>query len=137
MARLTDTKVDTIRYYERIGVLAAPARTSGNHRVYTREHLRRLSFVRGARRLGFTLDEVREMIALGRHAEHSCAEIHAVAGRHLEAVRGKITHLERLRDELAHMVDQCVGGRVDHCGILDALSHGGDAEVDADDGVGG
>ncbi len=137
LARLTETKVDTIRYYERIGLVPAPARTAGNHRVYDREHLRRLSFVRRARRLGFTLDEVREMIALGRHADRSCADVHGVARRHLDAVQGKIDHLERLRAELARLVDQvdqCEGGRVEHCGILDALSHAGDPEADGGPG---
>jgi len=140
LARLTDTKVDTIRYYERIGLVPAPARTTGNHRVYDRDHLRRLSFVRGARRLGFTLDEVREMIALGREADRSCADVHGVARRHLEAVEGKIAHLERLRAELARLVDQvdpCEGGRMEHCGILDALSHGVDSGVGIEADVGG
>jgi len=124
LARLTDTKVDTVRYYERIGLVPEPGRTSGNHRVYGREHLRRLSFVRGARRLGFTLDEVRELIALGQDVERDCSEVHAVARRHLTDVDGKIAHLERLRTELASLAHQCEGGRIDHCGILDALAQG-------------
>ncbi|MBB4286444.1 MerR family transcriptional regulator [Roseospira goensis] len=121
LARRTDTKVDTVRYYERIGLLPAPARTAGNHRVYGDEHLTRLAFVRGARRLGFTLDEVRELIALGGHAERSCDDIHAVAHHHLQEVDRKIAHLHRLRDELAHLVEQCEGGVVEHCGVLEAL----------------
>lgn len=123
LARLTGAKADTIRYYERIGLLPAPARTAGNHRVYGQEHLARLGFVRGARRLGFTLDEVREMIALGGHANRSCADIHAVARRHLDAVDARIADLNRLRDELAHLVGQCEGGSVERCGVLESLPY--------------
>jgi Cu(I)-responsive transcriptional regulator len=137
LARLTGAKADTIRYYERIGLLPAPARTAGNHRVYGQEHLARLAFVRGARRLGFTLDEVREMIALGGHANRSCADIHAVAQRHLDAVDARIADLNRLRNELAHLVDQCEGGEVRRCGVLDALPHltmAGEGDQGADQG---
>jgi len=134
VARMTGTKVDTVRYYERIGLLPAPARTGGNQRVYDREHLRRLAFVRGARRLGFTLDEVRELIALGGEADRPCADIHAVATRHLLAVDEKIDHLRRLREELAQLMEQCEGGVVERCGLLEALPQATVAEAAPDQG---
>ncbi|WP_299437909.1 helix-turn-helix domain-containing protein [uncultured Rhodospira sp.] len=134
VARLTGTKVDTVRYYERIGLLPTPARTGGNQRVYDREHLRRLAFVRGARRLGFTLDEVRELIALGGEADRPCTDIHAVATRHLLAVDEKIAHLHRLRDELAQLMEQCEGGVVERCGVLESLPQATVAEAGPDQG---
>ncbi len=131
LAGRTATKPDTVRYYERIGLLPAPARTAGNHRIYGPDHLARLSFIRGARRLGFTLDEVRDLIALGGHAERSCADIHEVAQRHLTAVDQRIDDLRSLRAELADLVAQCEGGRVDRCGVLDALTRPDNTPADA------
>jgi DNA-binding transcriptional MerR regulator len=83
LARKTATKVETIRYYERIGLLPAPARTAGGQRAYAPDHLRRLAFVRRARDLGFTLDQVRTLLDLADQPDHACAAVDEVARIHL------------------------------------------------------
>src|SRR3546814_13155525 len=88
LAKATATKVETIRYYERIGLLPAPARTQGNYRSYTDDHLRRLSFVRRSRELGFAIEQVRALLDLADQRDRSCAAVDAIARDHLaEAIR--------------------------------------------------
>lgn len=96
LARATGTKVETVRYYEQAGLLAAPARTEGNYRAYTRAHLDRLGFVRRARGLGFSLDEVRELLRLSDQPEQPCEEVDRIARGHLEAVERKMADLAAL-----------------------------------------
>jgi Cu(I)-responsive transcriptional regulator len=122
LGRLTDTKVETIRYYERIGLLAAPARTAGNYRAYGPEHLSRLSFVRRSRDLGFSLDQVRALLDLSDDRERSCEAVDAIAKAHLTEVDRRIPDLRALRRELASMVEQCRRGTVAECRIIYALS---------------
>jgi Cu(I)-responsive transcriptional regulator len=122
LGRLTDTKVETIRYYEHIGLLAAPARTAGNYRAYGPEHLNRLSFVRRSRDLGFSLDQVRALLDLSDDRERPCDAIDAIAKEHLAEVDRKITDLRALRRELSNMINQCRCGTVAECRIIEALS---------------
>ena len=122
LAKATGTKVETIRWYERVGVLAAPARTSGNYRAYGAEHLERLSFVRRARDLGFSLDQVRDLLQLADDRNQSCDAVDRVAREHLEEVERKIADLEALRHELRDLIGQCRHGTVAECRILQALS---------------
>lgn len=122
LGRLTDTKVETIRYYERIGLLAAPARTAGNYRAYGPEHLSWLSFVRRSRDLGFSLDQVRALLDLSDDRERSCEAVDAIAKAHLTEVDRRIADLRALRRELASMVEQCRRGTVAECRIIYALS---------------
>ncbi len=122
LGRLTDTKVETIRYYERIGLLSAPARTPGNYRDYGPEHLNRLSFIRRARDLGFSLDQVRALLDLSDDRNRSCEAIDAIAREHLAEVDRKIADLHSLRCELSSLVDQCRCGTVAECRIVEALS---------------
>jgi len=122
LGRLTDTKVETIRYYERIGLLPVPARTTGNYRAYGPEHLNRLSFIRRSRDLGFSLDQVRALLDLSDDRNRSCEAIDAIAKAHLAEVDRKIVDLRALRRELASMVDQCRCGTVAECRIVEALS---------------
>ena len=107
-SKATGTTVEAIRWYERVGVLPAPARTAGNYRAYGTAHLERLSFVRRARDLGFTLDQVRE---------------------HLGEVERKIADLEALRRELQGLIGQCRHGTVNECRIIEALSPAGGQNV--------
>src|SRR3954470_3544701 len=100
LSKATGTTVETIRWYERVGVLPAPARTPGNYRAYGTAHLERLSFVRRARDLGFTLDQVRELLRLADQEDQSCEAVDRVAREHLEEVERKIADLEALRHEL-------------------------------------
>jgi Cu(I)-responsive transcriptional regulator len=122
LGRRTGTKVETIRYYERIGLIAAPARSAGNYRAYGDEHLARLSFVRRSRDLGFSLDQVRALLDLADQRDRPCAAVDAIAKQHLEEVERKIADLEALRRELDSMVAQCHQGTVAECRIIEALS---------------
>ena len=125
LARATGTKVETIRYYERIGILPAPARTAGGQRAYAPDHLRRLAFVRRARDLGFGLDQARVLLDLADQPERDCAAVDAVARVHLAEVDRKLADLAALRRELADLVDRCSHGRVAECRIMEALSPAG------------
>ena len=122
LANATDTKVETIRYYEHIGLLSAPARTSGNYRAYNPEHLNRLSFIRRARDLGFSLAQVRELLSLSDQRDRSCKAVDAIAREHLAEVDRKIADLSALRRELDNVISQCGHGTVADCRIIDALS---------------
>jgi Cu(I)-responsive transcriptional regulator len=122
LGRETGTKVETIRYYERIGLLSAPARTAGNYRAYTADHLNRLSFIRRARDLGFSLAQVRALLDLSDDRRRSCEAVDAIAKGHLAEVDRKIADLKALRRELNHMITQCRCGTVADCRIIDALS---------------
>jgi Cu(I)-responsive transcriptional regulator len=122
LARATNTKVETIRYYEQIGLLPAPARTSGNFRAYSAKHLGRLSFIRRARDLGFTLDQVRELLSLSDQKRRSCEAVDVIARQHLADVDRKIEDLTALRDELSSLIEQCGCGTIADCRIIEALA---------------
>ena len=121
LAKQTGCKVETIRYYENIGVLPPPARSSGGQRRYTINHLKRLNFVRRARALGFTLNEVRDLLRLVDGEDYTCAEVEAVTLAHLGDVRTKIADLRKLERVLKDMASQCDGGTVPDCPVIDAL----------------
>lgn len=122
LAEATDTKVETVRYYERIGLLPEPARTAGNYRAYTSEHLARLSFVRRARDLGFTLDQIRELLGFADQEDNDCCAVDAVARDHLADIDRKISDLKALRRELNGLLSQCRRGTIADCRIIGALS---------------
>ena len=118
----TRTKVETIRYYERIGLIPKPPRTAGNYRDYGKAELDRLSFVRRARDLGFSLDQVRALLALSDNQDQDCAEIDGIARTHLEQVERKISDLKALQRELSAVLNSCKGGTVADCRIVEALA---------------
>lgn len=122
LGRRTGTKVETIRYYERIGLLAAPQRTTGNYRAYGAEHLNRLSFIRRSRDLGFSLDQVRALLDLSDDRQRPCEAVDAIAQEHLTEIDRKIADLQALRRELHSIVSQCHAGTVAECRIIEALS---------------
>ena len=122
LAKATDTKVETVRYYERIGILPAPARTRGNYRSYSPKHLERLSFIRRARDLGFSLPQVRELLGLSDQRRRSCEAVDVIAREHLAEVDRKIADLAALRRELDSIISQCGHGTVAECRIIEALS---------------
>lgn len=122
LANATGTKVQTIRYYEEIGLLPPPARTEGNYRAYDTSTLRRLSFIRRSRDLGFGLDHIRELLSLADHKDWSCGAVETIAREHRTAVERKITDLAALDRELARIIERCGQGTVAECGILEALS---------------
>jgi len=113
--------VETIRYYERIGLLPPPARTGGNYRHYSATHLQRLNFIRHARRLGFEIAEIRSLLDLADDPERDCGDADRIASQHLQTVEDKIARLSALRDELARIVGACRGGQIASCRVLEAL----------------
>ncbi len=121
LAARTGVKVETIRWYEKVGLLGSPGRTSSNYRAYEPDALRRLTFIRRSRDLGFSLDEVRELLDLANDRSRDCGAIDIVAGRHLNEVDRKLADLGRLRERLAELISSCAGGTVEDCRILDAL----------------
>jgi len=121
LGRRTDTKVETIRYYERIGLIPAPARSDGGHRLYGGGHLLRLNFVRRARDLGFTLNEVRALLDLAEQRDRPCTEVREVAAVHLTDVRSKIVSLRAMERVLSDMVARCAEGSTPDCPIIEAL----------------
>ena len=122
LARAADTKVETIRYYERIGLLPAPPRTGGNYRDYADLHVNLLSFARRARNLGFSIEQVRALLDLADQREQSCEAVDAVARAHLAEVTRKLEDLTALRRELETVIGQCGHGTVAECRILEALA---------------
>ena len=124
LSRRTGCKVETIRYYERIGVMPEPARTPGGHRQYGAGHLRRLAFIRRSRALGFTLDSVRGLLSFVDGSERTCEDVLALTQAHLAETRRKIDDLRKIERVLADMAAECVGGTVPACPIIDALFDG-------------
>lgn len=122
LGRATATKVETIRYYEQTGLLPAPARTGGNYRSYGEVHLARLSFIRRARDLGFSIDQVRALLDLSDDRMRDCATVDRIATEHLREVDRKIADLTALRRELSALIASCDGGTVAECRILEALA---------------
>ena len=121
LGKATNTKVETVRYYERIGLLPKPTRSAGNYRTYGVDELGRLSFIRRARDLGFSLDQVRALLGLSDDQACDCAGIDRIANEHLREVDRKLADLTALRRELKAVIDSCGGGTVAECRIIEAL----------------
>lgn len=122
LGQATATKVETVRYYEKIGLLPPPARTGGNYRAYGADHLARLSFIRRARDLGFTLEAVRELLTLSDDKAQSCDAVDVIARAHLTEVRRKIADLQALSTELSRVLGSCSHGTVADCKIIESLA---------------
>jgi len=123
LARRTGVNSETIRYFERIGILSTPPRTQGGHRVYDEGHVRTLSFVSRARGLGFAPNEVRAIVDLGGPGKACCDEVQDIAERHLEQVRTKIADLLEIERLLAATVDRCSGAADPDCAVIDMIEH--------------
>jgi len=122
LAKLTDTRVETIRYYEKEGLLPAPSRNSGNYRIYEEPHLNRLSFIRRSRDLGFTLDQVRKLLKLADDRDAPCAEVDAITAENITEIDRKLADLGALRDQLVRRLDRCAGSTIAECRIIEALA---------------
>jgi MerR family mercuric resistance operon transcriptional regulator len=114
LSKHTGTNIETIRYYERVGLLPPPARSSGGYRLYGTAHLKRLTFIRRARALGFPLAEVRKLLTLADQRRRPCAEVRVVAAAHLEDVKGKIADLRQMERVLKETVASCEAGSGSH-----------------------
>lgn len=121
LSKQSGVNIETIRYYEKIGVMPAPPRSAGGYRLYAPDHLKRLGFVRRGRQLGFSLDELRGLLQLVDGHAYTCAEVHALTLKHLTEVRRKIADLRRLEHVMADMVAQCTEDLVPECPVIDAL----------------
>ena len=122
LGRATGCNIETIRYYERIGLLPRQARSVAGYRLYGPDHERRLVFVRKARALGFPLDTIRDLLRLADDPERPCAEVDRLVAARLAEVERKLADLARLKSELESLAHQCRGGRIAECRIVEALS---------------
>jgi MerR family mercuric resistance operon transcriptional regulator len=133
LSRRTGVHIETIRYYEKIGMVPPPPRTEAGRRVYGASEERTLSFIHRARELGFGLDEIRALLALGGPGMATCSDVCTIASRHLTTIRSKIVDLQKLENYLAQTMSQCSGAAVPDCAVLDALypPHAGDTTLTA------
>lgn len=121
LASESGVNIETIRYYEKIGVMPKPARSASGYRLYTDEHLKRLIFIRRGRELGFTLDELRGLLRMVDGHTYTCAEVRALTLDHIADIRRKIADLRRLERVMTDISSRCSGNRVPDCPIVDAL----------------
>ena len=123
LARAAGVPIDTVRYYERQGLLPLPARTASGYRQYGHDDAARLRFVRRAKALGFTLEEIRELLGLSARREADMAGMKAAAMQKLADIDDKLAELQRMRAGLDSLIASCPGhGALEHCPILDALA---------------
>lgn len=121
MSRKTGVNIETIRYYEKIGLMPDPGRTSGGNRQYSLDHLKRLSFIRRSRELGFSIEEIRALLSMVDQKDVSCGDVHDMTMLHLGTVRAKIAHLQLLERALNKMASECAQGDVPDCPIIESL----------------
>jgi DNA-binding transcriptional MerR regulator len=122
LAKRAGTKVQTIRYYEQIGLIPAPERTAGNQRVYGPVQVRRLAFIRHGRELGFGLEAIRQLLAFSDDPRRSCVEADRIARQQLDAVESRIARLAALAQELRRMIRQCRCSTVADCRVIEVLA---------------
>lgn len=123
LASATNTQVETIRYYEREGLLAEPSRSEGNYRIYGSAHAERLSFIRHCRGLDMTLGEIRVLLRFKDAPTENCREVNELLDEHIGHVAKRIRELRQLEGQLKSLRETCLGGQdTEHCGILNELS---------------
>ena len=130
VAKGTGCNVQTIRYYEQIGLLPLPQRSEGTQRIYDESSVQRLSFIRHARELGFPLKAIRDLISLADDPDQSCEAADAIAREQLEDIGKRLQRLQALRHELERMVEQCKGGRIADCRVIETLGDHSLCETD-------
>jgi len=124
LAKRTGIAAKTIRYYESVGLLPAPARSEGNYRLYGERDVATLRFVQRARRLGFSLKEVGDLVALWRDRQRVSADVRTLAAAHLGEIERKLGELETMRATLRHLIRRCHGDERPDCPIIDELAMG-------------
>jgi MerR family mercuric resistance operon transcriptional regulator len=117
----TGCHIETIRYYERIGLMPPVPRSTGGHRVYGEAFARRLRFIRRTRELGFTLEQIRTLLGLVDGRRHTCARVKRITVGHLDEIRQKLADLRKIERVLRDMAARCNGGTVPACPLIDAL----------------
>lgn len=118
-----DTKIPTIRYYEEVGLLSAPSRSSGNHRLYSEEHRERLTFIYRAKRLGFSQREIKELLALGDVKPDVCGQVMSLTTTHLKIVKSKIEELKQIEKTLKSLLLNCKPETGKNCPIIEGIQH--------------
>ncbi|HEY9552842.1 MerR family transcriptional regulator [Allosphingosinicella sp.] len=121
LSRETGVNTETIRYFEKVGLLSSPPRTGGGHRIYGEDHRRTVGFIRRARELGFTPEEVRGILALGGPADACCDEVREIASRHLQKVQSKMADLARMERLLASTIERCSGDHAPKCAVISMI----------------
>ena len=121
LARATGCNIETIRYYEKIGLLPDPPRTDAGYRIYSAAHATRLRFILRARELGFSMEDIRGLLGLEDGAAPTCAEVKERTERHLADVHAKIADLRRIESVLAETAGRCSGADVPDCPVLDTI----------------
>ena len=119
--------LETIRYYERVGLMPPPARTASGYRAYRPAEVERLRFISRGRELGFSLEEIRSLLRLDDDSKMSCGDVDVIARTHLADIRQRIDELHRMATELERVIAECAGGERGHCSILNALRERGAA----------
>ena len=122
LSKRSGVKIPTIRYYESVGIVPTPIRSTGNQRRYTADDLRRLNFIKHARDLGFSIEMIRELIELADQSGSSCIDADIIANKQLADVRTKIKKLKKLEKELSRIASNCEGGKVENCYVIQALA---------------
>lgn len=120
-AKLTDIKVETIRYYEKISILDSPMRIQVRNRLYTQQNIEQLNFIKRSRELGFSLNEIRELMSLSTNSKEDCNTAQSIANTHLSTIRCKINDLQRLAHVLSNLSIECSHDQSDECPILSSL----------------
>jgi Cu(I)-responsive transcriptional regulator len=124
-AKESGVSVKMIRHYEAIGLLPPPARTLANYRVYGANEVHMLRFIKRARTLGFSMDDIKELVGLWKDKARSSAAVKKIAGRHLEELRHKIAELRSMAATLEHLTKHCHGDQRPECPILEDLAKEG------------
>ena len=122
ISKLTGVKIETIRYYEKQNLLADPPRSEGGHRLYGVEHHKRLLFIRRSRQLGFSIEEIRELLDLVEGETYTCGEVKTLTVEHAKSIQGKIIDLKKMEAALLDYASKCSGDTVPDCPIIEALS---------------
>lgn len=121
LAKRAGCHLETVRYYEEIGLLLPPERSAGGHRLYRIDDQRRLRFILRSRELGFSIEELRSLLSLADSKDYTCGEVHELTIDHLKSVKQKIADLKRLQRTLVQISNECSGGEVPECPVIDAL----------------
>ncbi len=121
LARKSEVNIETIRFYEKQGILPKPARTESGRRIYDQDDVKRLSFIHRCRGLGFSLKEIGSLLSLVDTGDYTCKEVHEITISHAQDVKQKISSLQKMESVLDEMADQCSKGDVPECPIVDQL----------------
>ena len=121
MSKQTGVNIETIRYYERIEIMPKPDRTAGGNRQYNYDQLKRLTFIKRSREIGFSIEEIRALLEMVDRRDFTCGEVHSMTINHLSSVKEKILTLRRLEEALEKMASECSRGDVPDCPIMDTL----------------